>query len=45
MKIIRFLMADHLAQMPQRPLLDLFDKYRQAGRIVIQTACDHFRIR
>jgi len=45
MKIIRFLLANHLAQMPQRPLLDLFDKYRDAGRIVIRTDCDHFMIR
>ena len=45
MKIIRFLLANHLSQMPQRPLLDLFDKYRDAGRIVIRTACDHFTIR
>jgi len=45
MKIIRFLLANHLAEMPQRPLLDLFDKYREAGRIVIRTASDHFTIR
>lgn len=45
MRIVRFLLANHLAQMPLRPLLDLFDKYRDANRIVIRTACDHFAIR
>jgi SAM-dependent methyltransferase len=45
MRILRFLLADHLAQMPQRPLLDLFDRHAHAGRIVIRTASDHFTIR
>jgi trans-aconitate 2-methyltransferase len=45
MRIIRFLLAEHLAQMPHQPLLDLFDRYAHAGQINIQTASDHFTIR
>jgi trans-aconitate 2-methyltransferase len=45
MRIIRFLLADHLAQMPQRPLLEWFDQYRDSGRINIPTASEHFTIR
>jgi trans-aconitate 2-methyltransferase len=45
MRIIRFLLADHLAQIPQRPLLDLFDRYTCSGWIRIRTASDHFTIR
>jgi len=45
MRIIRFLLADHLAQIPVRPLVELFDKYSQGGRIFISTASEHFTIR
>jgi SAM-dependent methyltransferase len=45
MRILRFLLADYLAQMPQRPLLDLFDQYASSGEIRIQTASDHYTIR
>jgi SAM-dependent methyltransferase len=45
MRILRFLLAEHLAQMPHRPLLDLFDRYAGSGWIQIQTASDHFTIR
>jgi trans-aconitate 2-methyltransferase len=45
MRIIRFLLADHLADLPHRPLLELFDRYTHAGQIHIQTASDHFTIR
>lgn len=45
MRIIRFLLADHLAQMPLRPLLDLFDQYSDSSRIDIRTASDHYSIR
>jgi hypothetical protein len=45
MRIIRFLLAEHLAQIPHRPLLDLFDRYSHAGQINIETASDHFTIR
>jgi trans-aconitate 2-methyltransferase len=45
MRIVRFLLADHLADMPHRPLLDMFDRYSKAGRIEIQTASDHYTLR
>jgi trans-aconitate 2-methyltransferase len=45
MRIIRFLLADHLAEMPQPPLLDLFDRHSHAGEIDLQTASDHYTIR
>jgi SAM-dependent methyltransferase len=45
MRILRFLLAEHLAQMPHRPLLTLFDPYFHSGRITIHTASDHFTVR
>jgi len=45
MRIIRFLLAEHLPQMPHQPLLDLFDRYSLSGQIRIQTASDHFTVR
>jgi trans-aconitate 2-methyltransferase len=45
MRIIRFLLAEHLAELSHRPLLDLFDQYAHAGRIDIRTVSDHFTIR
>jgi trans-aconitate methyltransferase len=45
MRIIRFLLAERLAQIPHRPLLDLFDRYALSGWIKIETASDHFTIR
>lgn len=45
MRILRFLLADYLPQPPHRPLLDLFDRYANAGWIEIRTSCDHFTIR
>jgi SAM-dependent methyltransferase len=45
MRIIRFLLAEHLAMMPRRPLLDLFDQHAESGSIKIRTACDHYTIR
>jgi SAM-dependent methyltransferase len=45
MRILRFLLAEHLEQMPHRPLLDLFDRYALSGWINIRTASDHFTIR
>jgi SAM-dependent methyltransferase len=42
--IIRFLLADHLAQMPLQPLLDLFDPYRHSGQIQIHASSDHYTI-
>jgi SAM-dependent methyltransferase len=45
MRIIRFLLAEHLAKIPHVPLLELFDQYVEAGRINMQTASDHFTVR
>jgi len=45
MRILRFLLADYLPQLPVRPLLDLFDRHAHAGQIKIRTSCDHFTIR
>jgi trans-aconitate 2-methyltransferase len=45
MRILRFLLAEHLAQMSHRPLLDLFNRYALSGWIQIRTASDHFTIR
>ncbi len=45
MRIIRFLLAEHLAEIPHRPLLDFFDQYADSGRIHIRTSCDHYTVR
>jgi ubiquinone/menaquinone biosynthesis C-methylase UbiE len=46
MRIIRFLLADHLAQLPQQPLLEWFDQFSHAGRIEIHAQkSDHYTIR
>lgn len=45
MRIIRFLFADHLAQMPQNPLLEWFDQFSHDGRIEIRAHSDHFTLR
>jgi SAM-dependent methyltransferase len=45
MRILRFLLADHLEQIPRRPLLELFDRHAESGWIKIQTASDHFTVR
>jgi SAM-dependent methyltransferase len=45
MRIIRFLLADHLAELPQQLLLEWFDQYSHAGRIEIQTESDHYTLR
>jgi trans-aconitate 2-methyltransferase len=45
MRIIRFLLSKYLEKMPQRPLLDWFDRFSHAGHINIRSACDHFTIR
>lgn len=44
MRIIRFLLADHLAHMPLPPLMTLFDRYSNAGQIEIRTHSDHFTL-
>jgi SAM-dependent methyltransferase len=45
MRVLRFLLAENLAPLPHRPLLDLFNRYAHAGWIRIQTASDHYTIR
>lgn len=45
MRIIRFLLADHLAQLPQQLLLERFDQFSHAGRIEIRTESDHYTLR
>jgi hypothetical protein len=45
MRILRFLLANHLGQIPPRPLLGLFDQYAHSGWITIHTASDHYTIR
>jgi SAM-dependent methyltransferase len=45
LKLIRFLLAEHLAPMPLDPLMALFDKYSRGDRIEIETACDHYVVR
>jgi ubiquinone/menaquinone biosynthesis C-methylase UbiE len=45
MHIIRFLVAEHLAQIPQQPLLEWFDQFSHAGRIEIRTKNDHYVLR
>jgi hypothetical protein len=45
MRILRFLLAEHLARMSHQPLLDPFDQYAHSGSITIRTTCYHFTIR
>jgi hypothetical protein len=45
MRILRFLLADHLEQMPVLSLLDLFNQYSQGSRILIRTTSDHYLVR
>ncbi|HSS25972.1 MAG TPA: methyltransferase domain-containing protein [Mycobacterium sp.] len=45
MRILRFLLADHLAQMPQQLLLERFGQFSHAGRIEIRTESDHYTLR
>jgi SAM-dependent methyltransferase len=44
LRIIRFLVADHLKEMPQQPLLEWFDRFAHAGRIEIRTVSDHYTL-
>ncbi len=45
MRILRFMLADHLARMPRRPLVEWFDRFSGAGRIEIDTDSDHYTVR
>jgi trans-aconitate 2-methyltransferase len=42
LKILRFLLSDHLGQMPRRMLLEMFDRYAREGRIWVRTFSEHF---
>ncbi len=45
MKILRFLFADHLAELPVEPLLALFDPCVKNGQVDMPTSCQHYVIR
>lgn len=45
MKMLRFLLADHLAELPREKLLAVFDTHVRGGRIQFETASEHFVIR
>ncbi|MGH3564009.1 MAG: class I SAM-dependent methyltransferase [Mycobacterium sp.] len=44
MRIIRFLLADHLAQMPEQPLLEWFGQFSRDGRIEMQPQSEVFSV-
>lgn len=44
-RIIRFLLADHLARLPMEPLLALFDPYVRDGQVVVHGGSDHYVVR
>jgi SAM-dependent methyltransferase len=45
MRIIRFLLAEHLHEMPVAALLAMFDRYSRGGEVRISTASDHYTVR
>jgi len=45
MKMLRFLLADHLAELPREQLLTVFDKHVCGRRIQFETASEHFVVR
>ena len=45
MRIIRFLLAEHLHEMPIATLLAMFDRYSRGGEVRISTASDHYTVR
>jgi SAM-dependent methyltransferase len=45
LRMLRFLLADHLRDIPREVLLASFDKHSHATRIKILTACDHYILR
>lgn len=44
LKIVRFLLADYLAELPVERLLAMFDPFVCGDRIAIETACEQFSI-
>jgi len=45
MRIIRFLLAEHLHEMPVGALVAMFDRYSRGGDVRGRTASDHFTVR
>lgn len=45
MRIIRFLLGEHLHEMPVRALLAMFDRYSSGGEVRVRTASEHFLVR
>lgn len=45
LRIVRFLLWEHLPRLEVRPLLDLFDAHAHTGQIVMRTGCEHFTVR
>jgi SAM-dependent methyltransferase len=45
MRILRFLLADHVPPAPQPQLLAWFDQFSSQGRIEMRTATDHYAVR
>ena len=45
MRIIRFLLAEHLHEMPVGALLAMFDRYSCGGEVRVRTASEHYTIR
>jgi SAM-dependent methyltransferase len=45
LKILRFLLAEHLPDLPRQAALDLFAPYVQRGQVVIRTSNEQFVVR
>ncbi|MBA3482682.1 MAG: methyltransferase domain-containing protein [Pirellulales bacterium] len=45
MRIIRFLLAEHLDEMPAEALVAMFDRYSSGGEVRVRTASDHYTVR
>jgi SAM-dependent methyltransferase len=45
LRLIRFLLADHVADLQLGPLVALFDQFSHDDRIEMRTACEHFTLR
>jgi len=44
-RMLRFLLADHFAQMPHEPLMEWFNQFSRAGRIEIRSYSEHYVVR
>jgi trans-aconitate 2-methyltransferase len=45
LRIMRFLMGEHFAEVPRAAMLALFDPYASGGTVAIRTAHEHFVVR